>query len=71
MIRVLAREGDLANALERDGSFNLIITIDDKNRVIACGTQPNKTFDRKLFSEARMQEVLRVVDPGRLAAICG
>lgn len=49
MIRVLAREGDLANALERDGSFNLIITIDDKNRVIACDTQPNKTFDRKLY----------------------
>ena len=48
MMRVLAREGDLANTKDRDGSFNLMITIDDKNRVIGCETKPSKTFDNGL-----------------------
>ena len=47
--KVLAREGDLANALGRDGSFNLMITLDDKNRIIGCDTQPSKKLDDRLY----------------------
>lgn len=46
---VLAREGDLANAQGRDGSFNLMLTLDDKNRIIGCGTQPNKKVDARVY----------------------
>ena len=47
--RVLAREGDLANSQGRDGSFNLMITLDDKNRIIGCDTQPNKKLDERFY----------------------
>jgi len=47
--RVLARESDLANTNDRDGSFNLMITLDDQNRIIGCDTRPNKKLDERIY----------------------
>ena len=46
---VLAREGNLANIKGRRGSFNLLITFDDKNRVIGCNTESNRKFDSHTY----------------------
>ena len=47
--KVLAREADLANAQGRNGSFNLVMTVDDKNRIIGCDTQPNTKLDNRIY----------------------
>lgn len=60
--RVLAREGDLANTQGRDGSFNLMLTLDDKNRIIGCGTRPNKKVDARVYPYNRkLAEDLRSI----------
>lgn len=60
--RVLAREGDLANTQGRDGSFNLMLTLDDKNRIIGCGTLPNKKVDARVYPYNRkLAEDLRSI----------
>ena len=41
---VLAREGDLANAQGRDGSFNLMLTLDDKNPSLAAALNPTRKW---------------------------
>lgn len=46
--RALARAADLANTGDRDGSFNLMIKVDDTNRIIGCGTRPGKKIDDRL-----------------------
>ena len=38
---ILKRAGDLANTQGRNGAFNLVVTINDKNEVVRCETQSN------------------------------
>ena len=48
-INVLRSAGYRANTNDLDGSFNLLIKLDEKSQVIGCETQPNKQFDRKIY----------------------